>query len=302
MCETMCTDMEVCCQEWEGETRHKDREGKYCWRKARGSERDNRGHLEQHCKVKRERDNNNNIICHVIRKYQIPHVPVRQRPQPRHSNYLNSLSRDVLSHPLNSDFIPRCHIPHPLTPPVLCTQHQQPHRPRHNKEPLSEEIYTTQSFAFLPSTSNESLTQELPTTTNHTHHHPSPLLPNLLPNTPCYNATMKTRPAMQLASQTATQPVVLLPPSAFERSSSKTEAPQLPLSTECSALEQPAVARLNDPAVRSHIVHVRDKLRIYHEMRAKCTALEQQVACADKNNGDDHLHQVSHPHPHISMT
>lgn len=43
------------------------------------------------------------------------------------------------------------------------------------------------------------------------------------------------------------------------------------------------VASLNDPAVRSHIVHVRNELRKYHEMRTKQKMLEEQVASAGEN-------------------
>ena len=35
---------------------------------------------------------------------------------------------------------------------------------------------------------------------------------------------------------------------------------------------------LDDPAVRSRVVHVRDELRRYHQMRVKKMSLEQQVA------------------------
>ena len=101
-----------------------------------------------------------------------------------------------------------------------------------------------------------------------------------------------------------TSQVVLLPPSAFEGSTGSSGHPQPHTLPECSTTLPPeggaVVTRLADPAVRAHIVRVRDELRLYHELTAKQAVLERQVEHAGKNS-DSSLPEVSSSTKHIIL-
>ena len=56
---------------------------------------------------------------------------------------------------------------------------------------------------------------------------------------------------------------------------------------------QRGVGGLGDPAVRSQIVHVRDELRRYHQVRLKQKSLEQQVARLGETGSSTQLAEVS---------
>ena len=243
------------------------------------------------------------VLHRVLRQHHILDGPVPRRSQPRQSNYLRSLSRDAL---LLQDITPRLDAPQPLTPPVPYRQQQRPGE-------HGDGLATTHSFTFLPSTSSEFTTREQkrPTTTT-THqcglHNTAPR-PSMLPTRP---AALKTT---RLHVVPKPHPVPLLPPSAFEKPRPLRASPQLSIDLssppepvrekgvealgECAASgpmgvlagERTAVASLSDPAIRSHIIHVRDELRKYHEMKTKQRTLEQQVALGGEN-GDGHLAEV----------
>ena len=61
-----------------------------------------------------------------------------------------------------------------------------------------------------------------------------------------------------------------------------------------------AVAGLGDPAVRSHIVHVRNELRKYHEMKTRQKVVEQQLAESGEGS-DDRLAEVRIHNTHYDV-
>ena len=247
---------------------------------------------------------NGSSLC---RKHQIPDIPICQRLPPRPSTttttYLKTPSL-LQPHP-RPDLYPRHRLPLPSTPPVLHRRHQQPCGPCHTTGSLEGggggggggPPSTTHSFTFLPSTSNESSSKEpVPqqvqppsTDPDHAHRPPPPPPPHpslLLPPGPKSLPHTAPKPTGQ---------VVLLPPSAFEGSTASSGHPQLhTLPQDGGAV----VTRLADPAVRAHIVRVRDELRLYHELRAKQAVLERQVEHAGKNS-DSSLPEVSFSTKHI---
>lgn len=57
-----------------------------------------------------------------------------------------------------------------------------------------------------------------------------------------------------------------------------TESTAMGISAAGKSVTSGAAASLSVPALRSHIVHVRNELRKYHEMKAKQKTLEEQMA------------------------
>lgn len=222
------------------------------------------------------------------------------RPQPRQPDYLRSLnkSRDI---PLpDSNLAPRPVVPHPLSPPVLYGRQQ---RQRLGLNSESEALAATHSYTFLPSTCSEQ-SAEPQTQLTSTEHLCVPYQSACVPYQPASRPSLPTalskpsaRTMKQASRHPATQPhQVLLPPSAFENppppppvAPSQSESCRVSrVSVESGTVEPvtsvtTGVASLNDPAVRSHIVHVRNELRKYHEMRTKQKMLEEQVASAGEN-------------------
>ena len=218
-------------------------------------------------------------------------------------------SREILLP--DCDSVPRLVAPRlPSSPPVLYGLQQQC---RQEKE--GEAVAATHSFTFLPSSCSE---QSLEPRAQAAAVDRLANMHTLRPSRPI-NATIKSSSATarqpsyySTSVHQAKQHPVLLPPSAFEKpraetspeafTRSRSEA-AVSASTQTEVGKEPtthvesrasagdaqsatgsarpeAAASLDDPAVRSHIVHVRDELRKYHEMKAKQKTLEEQIARA----------------------
>ena len=215
------------------------------------------------------------MLCpYYFRKHQISAVPGQPRPQPRSLHSLGAESVGVAS----SGLVPRSSAPHPLTPPALYTKSSQ-----QSGRGSREGVVTTPSFTFLPSTVSTLSVVE------HQAHHclagnsatqtagfrPDPVLagpPSCVEREQMSGALVLGQP----------QPV-LLPPSAFAHKSSETVV---------SINRGGGGESLGDPTVRSQIVHVRDELRRYHQMRLKQRSLKEQVALAQET-GSQELPEVS---------
>ena len=64
-----------------------------------------------------------------------------------------------------------------------------------------------------------------------------------------------------------------------------TESTAMGTSAAGKSVASGAAARLSDPALQSHIVHVRNELRRYHEMKTKQKTLEEQMAHIQSSDG-----------------
>ena len=240
------------------------------------------------------------------RKLQIPDSgSTHRRPQPRKPDYMRSLGRSGEILLPDCDSVPRLVAPRlPSSPPVLYGLQQQCRQ--------EKEVGATHSFTFLPSSCSE---QSLEPRAQAAAVDRLASMHTLRPSRPI-NATIRSSSATARQPSTPVrqekQHPVLLPPSAFEKpraetlpeaftrsrseaaasASTQTEVGKEPTthvesrasagdaqSTTGTARPE-AAASLDDPAVRSHIVHVRDELRKYHEMKAKQKTLEEQIAHA----------------------
>ena len=213
------------------------------------------------------------IIRLSCRKHQIPSASVRQRPQPRQPEYLESQSKLSPQFP-NSDLIPRSNIPHLVTPPVPYDR-----RPPEQRVGGRDGILTAPSFTFLPST--VSVLSSPPSDHWQVQHSDPHTVGGL-----CQGPLPVTRvPETEFQQSLSPPRPVLLPPSAFssnrptaDTASAHRGPPTAALAGQRVTTKGEEVSGLDDPAVRSRIVHVRDELRRYHQMRVKKRTLEQQVA------------------------
>ena len=213
--------------------------------------------------------------------------------------------------------LPRCVAPQPPSPPILYSHPLQNRRE-------SEGRSTPQSFTFLPSTcSSEHSFEQSHILKRQTYGHNSRLPLNasrtqqpLLSQWPAPISMSKQLP-------------VLLPPSVFEKPREEAEGivksslgavthrtgKPAKASVEASGMgrqpsqttisssqrrkwsivaaesQKPVKVDLHSPAMRSQIVHMRNELRNYQELRAKQKRLEEQIAQARANG--DHMHPPS---------
>lgn len=176
----------------------------------------------------------------------------------------------------------------------------------------SDGVTATHSFTFLPSTCSEQ-SMELQADTAQKQAL-SPRLP-VHPPRASHPATMDTVISCPAPVSEVRQLPVLLPPSAFEkpREEGKTlpgedmlqghatvvsvaargrkHCPQtvgggrIPASPRGTAVSGVSVAAdLHSPAVRSQIVHMRDELKKFHELRTKQKTLEEQLAQVEESS------------------
>ena len=210
------------------------------------------------------------IFC--CRKHEISDG--HSRPQPRQPRFQLPLAGD--SH-LVSDAHPRLNIPHPLTPPTLYHQTS-----RHKGRGTKEGVVTTPTFTFLPST----VSVESPSDHQVQHSATETHCGTLQPDGP--HSTNDSLPLHHCPHP------VLLPPSAFIRPSSTDPPLRGHREGRGPAVDhQRGGGGLCDPAVRSQIVHVRDELRRYHQVRLKQKSLEQQVARLGQSGSSTQLAEVS---------
>ena len=169
----------------------------------------------------------------------------------------------------------------------------------------------THSFTFLPSTcSEQSVDLQADVTEKQTL---SPRLPIHAPRA-SHPPTVDTVPSCPVAVSEAKQLPVLLPPSAFEKPREggkalpagamlqghatgasvavrdKMHSPQtvregrITASSRGTAVSGVSItADLHSPAVQSQIVHMRDELKKFHELKTKQRTLEEQIAQAEES-------------------
>ena len=229
-------------------------------------------------------------ICdNFSRKLQIPDGSAHIRPQPRKPDFLRApahgrpAQQPVTGTSLRScepthegtaysDIIPRTSVPLPPSPPVL-------HHPSVRRE------VDNASFTFPPSTCSEDSGQRSPDSVQR-------LPPQPNSNQRDGNTAMKMSKHGHMSQETRTtpefhiqEPQLLLPPSAFELPQagtvhpSRDEDPILrPRMTVSSGplvdiitpgASAPPAMDLSNPAMRLEIVHMRDELKQFHDLKAR---------------------------------